>query len=129
MKAYSDKVMEHFFNPKNVGEIKNPDGIGKVGNPVCGDVMELYIKIEKDKIIDAKFKTFGCGAAIATSSMVTELVKGKTLQNALKVTNKAVVKALGGLPKQKLHCSVLAEKALKLAIEDYLMKGNSNESE
>ena len=129
MKAYSDKVMEHFFNPKNVGEIKNPDGIGKVGNPVCGDVMELYIKIEKDKIIDAKFKTFGCGAAIATSSMVTELVKGKTLQNALKVTNKAVVKALGGLPKQKLHCSVLAEKALKLAIEDYLKKGNSNESE
>ncbi len=129
MKPYSDKVMDHFFNPRNVGEIENPDGIGKVGNPVCGDVMELYIKVEKDKIIDAKFKTFGCGAAIATSSMVTELVKGKTLQDALKITNKGVVEALGGLPKHKLHCSVLAEKALKFAIEDYLKKGNSNEAE
>ncbi len=124
MKPYSDKVMDHFFNPRNVGEIENPDGIGKVGNPVCGDVMELYIKVEKDKIIDAKFKTFGCGAAIATSSMVTELVKGKTLQDALKITNKGVVEALGGLPKHKLHCSVLAEKALKLAIEDYFKKEN-----
>ena len=122
MKPYSDKVMEYFYNPKNVGEIKDADGIGRVGNPVCGDVMELYIKIERGKIVDAKFKTFGCGAAIATSSMVTELVKGKTLQDAMKISNKGVVEALGGLPKHKLHCSVLAEKALKLAIEDYFNK-------
>ena len=119
---YSEKVMEHFRNPRNVGEIKNPSGIGKVGNPVCGDIMNLYIKVENDIITDAKFKTFGCGAAIATSSMVTELVKGKTVKEALDVSNRAVAEALGGLPPIKMHCSVLAETALKSAIEDYLKK-------
>ena len=119
---YSEKVMEHFRNPRNVGEIENPDGVGHVGNPVCGDIMELYIKVENDVIVDAKFKTFGCGAAIATSSMVTELVKGKTIEEALKISNKAVAEALGGLPPIKMHCSVLAEEALKSAIEDYLKK-------
>ncbi len=112
--------MEHFTNPKNVGEIKNPDGVGHVGNPVCGDIMELYIKVDnKDVITDAKFKTFGCGAAIATSSMVTEMVIGKTVDEAEKVSNMAVTEALGGLPKVKMHCSVLAEEALKKAIDDY----------
>ena len=119
---YSNKVMEYFRNPKNVGEIKDPDGVGHVGNPVCGDIMELYIKVKDGKIIDAKFKTFGCGAAIATSSMVTEMVKGKTIDEALKVSNKAVAEALGGLPKIKMHCSVLAEEALQGAIDDYLKK-------
>jgi nitrogen fixation NifU-like protein len=119
---YSEKVMEHFKNPKNVGEIPGADGIGNVGNPVCGDIMRLYIKVEDDRIVDAKFKTFGCGAAIATSSMVTELVKGKTIEEALKVSNRAVAEALGGLPKVKMHCSVLAEEALKSAIDDYLKK-------
>ena len=119
---YSEKVMEHFKHPRNVGEINNPDGIGHVGNPICGDIMELYIKVENDKIIDAKFKTFGCGAAIATSSMITEIVKGKTIDEALKISNETVVEALGGLPKVKRHCSVLAENALRLAIEDYLKK-------
>lgn len=119
---YSDKVMEHFTNPRNVGEIPNADGIGKVGNPVCGDIMALYIKVDGNIIIDAKFKTFGCGAAIATSSMVTELVKGKTIEEALKISNKAVAEALGGLPPIKLHCSLLAEQALKAALEDYFKK-------
>jgi len=119
---YSDKVMEHFKNPRNVGEIEDPDGIGHVGNPVCGDIMELYIKVEDNIIADAKFKTFGCGAAIATSSMVTELVKGETIDKALKISNRAVAEALGGLPPIKMHCSVLAEEALKSAIEDYLIK-------
>ena len=119
---YSGKVMEHFRNPRNVGEIKNPDGVGHVGNPVCGDIMELYIKVKNNVIIDAKFKTFGCGAAIATSSMVTELVKGKTIDEALTVSNRAVAEALGGLPPIKMHCSVLAEQALKSAIDDYLKK-------
>ncbi|MCD5397541.1 Fe-S cluster assembly scaffold protein NifU [candidate division NPL-UPA2 bacterium] len=119
---YSEKVMEHFKNPRNVGEIKNPDGIGHVGNPTCGDIMELYIKVEGEKIIDAKFKTFGCGAAIATSSMVTELVKGKTVKEALGISNRAVAEALGGLPLIKMHCSVLAEEALRSAIDDYLKK-------
>ncbi len=119
---YSEKVMEHFKNPQNVGDIENPDGIGHVGNPVCGDIMELYIKVESDVIIDAKFKTFGCGAAIATSSMVTEMVKGKTIDEALKVSNRAVAEALGGLPPVKMHCSVLAEEALQSAINDYLKK-------
>ena len=122
MQPYSDKVMEHFKNPKNVGEIKNPDGTGRVGNPVCGDVMELYIKVKDGKVTDAKFKTFGCGAAIATSSMVTELVKGKTIEEALEISNKAVAEALDGLPPVKMHCSALAEQALKGAIEDYLSK-------
>jgi nitrogen fixation NifU-like protein len=119
---YSEKVMEHFRNPRNVGEIENPDGVGHVGNPTCGDIMELYIKVEKNVIKEAKFKTFGCGAAIATSSMVTELVVGKTIEEALKISNSAVAEALGGLPKVKLHCSVLAEQALRSAIEDYLRK-------
>ena len=119
---YSKKVMEHFQHPRNVGEIKNPDGIGHVGNPICGDIMELYIKVKDNKIIDAKFKTFGCGAAIATSSMVTEIVKGKTIEEALKISNRAVAEALDGLPPIKMHCSVLAEDALKSAIEDYLGK-------
>ena len=119
---YSEKVMEHFKNPRNVGEIENPDGIGHVGNPVCGDIMELYIKVKDGIIVDAKFKTFGCGAAIATSSMVTEIVKGKSLEQALKISNKTVAEALDGLPAVKMHCSVLAEDALKLAIEDYLSR-------
>jgi nitrogen fixation NifU-like protein len=119
---YSEKVMEHFKNPRNVGEIPDADGIGNVGNPVCGDIMRLYIKVEDNKIVDAKFKTFGCGAAIATSSMVTEIVKGKSIDEALQISNKAVAEALGGLPKIKMHCSVLAEEALKSAIDDYLKK-------
>ncbi|MEA1965083.1 MAG: Fe-S cluster assembly scaffold protein NifU [Candidatus Aerophobetes bacterium] len=119
---YSKKVMEHFQHPRNVGEIKNPDGVGHVGNPVCGDIMELYIKVKDKKIVDAKFKTFGCGAAIATSSMVTEMVKGKTIEEALKISNRAVAEALDGLPPVKMHCSVLAEDALKSAIENYLAK-------
>lgn len=119
---YSEKVMEHFMHPRNVGEIENADGIGNVGNPVCGDIMRLYIKVDNDIIVDAKFKTFGCGAAIATSSMVTELIKGKTVEDALKVSNRAVAEALGGLPPIKMHCSVLAEEALKSAIDDYLKK-------
>ena len=117
---YSEKVMEHFKNPRNVGEMENPDGVGHVGNPVCGDIMELYIKVNDGIIVDAKFKTFGCGAAIATSSMVTEMVKGKSVEEALKMSNKAVAEALDGLPPVKMHCSVLAEDALKSAIEDYL---------
>jgi len=119
---YSEKVMEHFRNPRNVGEIKDPDGTGHVGNSICGDIMELYLKVENEVIVDAKFKTMGCGAAIATSSMVTELVKGKTVEEALAVSNRAVAEALGGLPKVKLHCSVLAEQALKSAIKDYYEK-------
>jgi nitrogen fixation NifU-like protein len=119
---YSEKVMDHFKNPRNVGEIPDADGIGNVGNPVCGDIMRLYIKVEDDKIVDAKFKTFGCGAAIATSSMVTEIVKGKSIDEALQISNKAVAEALGGLPRIKMHCSVLAEEALKSAIDDYLKK-------
>ncbi|MFC1899880.1 Fe-S cluster assembly scaffold protein NifU [Chloroflexota bacterium] len=119
---YSSKVMEHVKNPRNVGEIENPDGVGHVGNPVCGDIMELYIKVKDNIITDAKFKTFGCGAAIATSSMVTEMVKGKTIEEALEITNRAVAEALDGLPPVKMHCSVLAEEALKLAIEDYVAK-------
>jgi len=119
---YSDKVMEHFKNPRNVGEIENADGIGHVGNPVCGDIMELYIKVNDNTIVDAKFKTFGCGAAIATSSMVTEMVKGKSIDEALEISNRAVAEALDGLPPIKMHCSVLAEEALKSAIEDYLAK-------
>jgi len=119
---YSQKVMEHFMNPRNVGQIENPDGVGHVGNPICGDIMELYIKVKDNVIVDAKFKTFGCGAAIATSSMVTELVKGKTIEEALKISNKAVAEALDGLPPIKMHCSMLAEDALKSAIEDYLEK-------
>jgi nitrogen fixation NifU-like protein len=117
---YSEKVMEHFKNPRNVGEMETPDGVGRVGDPICGDVLELYIKVNDGTIVDAKFKTFGCAAAIATSSMVTEMVKGKSVEEALKISNKAVVEALDGLPPAKVHCSVLAEDALKAAIEGYL---------
>ena len=120
--AYSEKVMEHFRNPLNVGDMDNPDGTGHVGNPVCGDIMELYIRVNNGVIADAKFKTFGCGAAIATSSMVTEMVKGKTIEQAREISNRAVAEALGGLPPVKMHCSVLAEEALKAAIEDYLSR-------
>jgi nitrogen fixation NifU-like protein len=116
---YSEQVMEHVRNPRNVGEIENPDGVGRVGNPVCGDIMELYIKVKDGVITDAKFKTFGCGAAIATSSIVTELVKNRTIGEALKISNRAVAEALGGLPPIKMHCSVLAEEALKKALDDY----------
>lgn len=119
---YSDKVIEHFRNPRNVGEMENPDGIGHVGNPTCGDIMEMYIRVKDNVIEDAKFKTFGCGAAIATSSMATEMVKGKSIEEALKITNQTVAEALHGLPPVKLHCSVLAEDALKSAIDDYLKK-------
>ena len=119
---YNDKVMDHFFHPRNVGEIEDPDGVGQVGNPVCGDVMRITLKIKDDKIEDIKFKTFGCGAAIATSSMVTELVKGLSLDEAMQVSNKAVAEALGGLPPQKMHCSNLAADALHAAIEDYRRK-------
>ena len=121
---YNEKVMDVFRNPKNVGEIENPDGVGRVGNASCGDIMEIYLKIENDIIVDAKFKTFGCAAAIATSSTATEMVKGMTVKEALEVTNKKVVETLGGLPAQKLHCSVLAEEAIKKAIEDYYEKKN-----
>lgn len=119
---YGPKVMEHFTHPRNVGEIENPDGVGEVGNPTCGDMMRITIRVEDGIIKDIKFKTFGCGAAIATSSMVTELVKGKTLEEAEKVTNKDVAEELGGLPKVKMHCSVLAEEGIKAAIEDYRKK-------
>ena len=124
---YSERVMEHFRNPRNVGEIENPDGVGHVGNPVCGDIMELYIKVNDGIIVDAKFKTFGCGAAIATSSMVTEMVKSKNIEEALKISNKAVAEALDGLPPIKMHCSALAEEALKSAIEDYLSKSKEKD--
>ena len=119
---YSEKVMDHFLHPRNVGEIPDASGIGTVGNPVCGDIMKMFLKIENDIIVDAKFKTFGCGAAISTSSMVTEMVKGKTIEEALKISNKAVAEALGGLPPIKMHCSVLAEEALKSALADYYKK-------
>lgn len=119
---YSKKVMDHFMNPRNVGEIKDADGIGEVGNPVCGDVMTFYIKVENGIVTDVKFKTFGCGAAIAVSSMVSEMAKGKTLQEAMKITNRSVVDELGGLPNQKLHCSNLGADALHKAIENYKAK-------
>jgi nitrogen fixation NifU-like protein len=119
---YSEKVMEHFAMPKNVGEIENADGIGEVGNAKCGDIMKMYLKIEGNIIADVKFKTFGCGAAIATSSIATDMIKGKSIEDALKLSNKAVVEALDGLPPAKVHCSVLAEQAVKSAIADYYTK-------
>lgn len=119
---YSEKVMDHFLHPRNVGELPDANGVGNVGNPICGDVMRMYLKIEGDVIVDARFKTFGCGAAISTSSMVTEMVKGKTIQEALGISNKAVAEALGGLPPIKMHCSVLAEEALRSAIKDYYLR-------
>jgi nitrogen fixation NifU-like protein len=119
---YTDKVMEHFKNPRNMGEIPNADGVGTVGNPVCGDLMTMYIRVKDDRIEDVKFKTYGCGAAIATSSMTTELAKGKTLDEAMKITRASVADSLGGLPKVKMHCSNLAADALHAAIEDYREK-------
>ena len=119
---YSEKVMDHFSNPRNVGEIDCADGVGEVGNAKCGDIMKIYLKVEDNIIVDVKFKTFGCGAAIATSSIATEMIKGKTIDEALELTNKAVIEALDGLPPAKIHCSVLAEEAVKLAIEDYKKK-------
>ena len=119
---YSEKVMDHFMNPRNVGEIENADGIGEVGNAKCGDIMKIYLKIENDTVVDVKFKTFGCASAIASSSMATELIKGKPLSEVLTLTNKAVVEALDGLPAVKVHCSVLAEEAVKAALLDYFTK-------
>lgn len=119
---YSDKVFDHFSNPRNVGEIEDADGIGEVGNARCGDIMKMYLKIKDGIIEDVKFKTFGCGAAIATSSMATEMIKGKAIEDALKLTNEAVVEALDGLPAVKIHCSVLAEQAVKAALSDYYTK-------
>ena len=121
---YSEKVMEHFMNPRNVGEMENPSGVGTVGNASCGDIMRIFLKVENNIIIDASFKTFGCGAAVATSSMATEMIKGKTIEEALTVTNKAVLEALDGLPAVKTHCSVLAEEALRSALWDYAQKNN-----
>ncbi len=124
MMEYSDKVMEHFMNPRNVGEIENASGVGTVGNAKCGDIMKVYITVENGIIKDAKFKTFGCGAAIATSSMATELIKGKNIQQALEITNATVMEALDGLPPVKVHCSCLAEEALHAALWDYAQKNN-----
>ena len=125
---YSEKVMDHFSNPRNVGELENANGVAEVGNAKCGDIMRMYLYIEDDIIKDIKFKTFGCGAAIATSSIATEMIKGKTIKEALELTNKAVVEALDGLPPVKIHCSVLAEEAVKGAIQNYLSKnGRENE--
>ena len=120
--VYSEKVMDHFTNPRNVGVIEDADGVGEVGNPVCGDIMKMYLKIDNGIITDAKFKTFGCGAAIATSSMATEMIKGKTIKEAEQVSNKAVMEALDGLPPAKIHCSVLAEEAIAAALNDYKTK-------
>ena len=122
MALYTETVMDHFMHPRNVGEIENPDGVGQVGNAKCGDIMKMYLKIKNNIIEDVKFETFGCGSAIASSSMATELIKGKTIEDALAVTNKQVVDALGGLPANKLHCSVLAEEAIKAAVKDYYDK-------
>ncbi len=119
MALYSEKVMDHFTNPRNVGKIDDADGIGEVGNAKCGDIMKIYLKIENDIIVDVKFNTFGCGSAIASSSMATELIKGQPLSKALELTNKAVAEALDGLPAHKMHCSVLAEEAIRAAIKDY----------
>lgn len=121
---YSEKVMDHFTNPRNVGEIENADGIGEVGNVKCGDIMRMYLRIKDNTIEDVKFKTFGCGSAIASSSMATELIKGKTIEEAMDLTNKAVADALDGLPPIKMHCSVLAEQAIKAALLDYSKKNN-----
>jgi len=120
--VYSEKVMDHFTNPRNVGEIPDADGVGEVGNAKCGDIMKMYFKIDDGIITDVKFKTFGCGAAVATSSIATEMIKGKSVEDVLKITNKAVVEALDGLPAVKLHCSVLAEQAIKSALSDYYKK-------
>ena len=123
---YSEKVMDHFRHPRNIGEMENPDAVGEVGNAKCGDIMRMYLKIDNDIITDVKFMTFGCGSAIATSSIATEMIKGKSIYEALEVTNKAVVEALDGLPAHKIHCSVLAEEAIKAAIKDYFDKNHIN---
>ena len=119
---YSEKVMDHFMNPRNVGEIESADGVGEVGNPACGDMMRLYLKIGEGRVLDAKFRTFGCGAAIASSSMLTEMIKGKTVDEARAITNQMVAEALDGLPAVKIHCSVMAEQAVKSALDDYVKK-------
>ncbi|MDD7511384.1 MAG: Fe-S cluster assembly scaffold protein NifU [Peptostreptococcaceae bacterium] len=124
MALYNETVMEHFMNPKNVGELENPDGTGVYGSPVCGDMMQIQIKVEDDIITDAKFKTFGCGSAIASSSMATSMIVGKSIDDALAITNKQIVEELGGLPAVKIHCSVLADHAIKSAIYDYAQKNN-----
>ncbi|MDE7158946.1 MAG: Fe-S cluster assembly scaffold protein NifU [Clostridiales bacterium] len=124
MSLYSEKVMDHFRNPRNVGTMENADGVGEVGNAKCGDIMKIYLKIENDIIVDVKFETFGCGSAIASSSMATEMIKGKPISEALKLSNKAVTEALDGLPAHKLHCSVLAEEAVQAAVLDYYKKNN-----
>ncbi|MBN2220723.1 MAG: Fe-S cluster assembly scaffold protein NifU [Vallitaleaceae bacterium] len=121
---YTEKVMDHFTNPRNMGELEHADGIGTVGNAKCGDIMRIYLQVENEVIVDVRFKTFGCGAAVATSSIATEMVKGKTIQEALKITNKAVMEALDGLPKAKVHCSLLAEESIHAAIWDYAQKHN-----
>ncbi len=123
---YSEKVMDHFMNPRNVGKIDDADGVGEVGNAKCGDIMKIYIKVDNNIIADVKFNTFGCGSAIASSSMATEMIKGKSLDDALELTNKAVAEALDGLPAHKMHCSVLAEEAIKAAIDDYKEKHKDN---
>ena len=124
MALYTETVMDHFMHPRNVGEIENADGVGQVGNAKCGDIMKMYLKIKDDKIEDVKFETFGCGSAIASSSMATEMIKGKTIDEALAVTNRQVVDALGGLPAHKLHCSVLAEESIKSAVKNYYDRNN-----
>ena len=129
MALYSDIVMDHFMHPRNVGEIENPDGVGQVGNAKCGDIMKMYLKIRDNVIQDVKFETFGCGSAIASSSMATEMIKGKTIDEALKLTNKAVAEALDGLPPVKMHCSVLAEEALRSAISDYYKRMGKDPAE
>ncbi len=127
MALYSDKVMDHFLQPRNLGVIENADGIGEVGNAKCGDIMKMYLKIDDDTITDVKFETFGCASAIASSSMATELIKGQRVEDALKLTNKAVAEALDGLPAYKMHCSVLAEEAIQAALEDYKKKKSAEE--
>ena len=124
MALYSEKVMDHFMNPRNVGVIENADGVGEIGNAKCGDIMKIYLKIENDTIVDCKFQTFGCGSAIASSSMATEMIMGKSIHEAMALTNKAVAEALDGLPAHKMHCSVLAEEAIKQALKDYFDKNN-----
>ena len=122
---YNDKVMEHFTNPRNVGEIENPDGTGQVGSAACGDIMKMDIKVENDVITDVKFKTYGCGAAVASSSVATEMIKGRTIEEAMKFTNKELLQAIGGLPSAKIHCSILAEEALQAALKDYRDKNKA----
>ena len=124
MALYSEKVMDHFMHPRNVGVIENADGVGEIGNAKCGDIMKIYLKIENETIVDVKFETFGCGSAIASSSMATEMIMGKSIHEALELTNKAVAEALDGLPAHKMHCSVLAEEAIKNALKDYFARNN-----